>query len=176
MRLVEILGQLAEIESLLIVNQGELTPEEDTKLKLFTESLIEKVDGYKHFFDRLDMSVSYWKAKENEAKQIRKALESNIDHAESYLKNIMLSRGVSELSGEEFIFKISPTAGEVVITDEQAAKECYGKEKITIEIDKKKVREDLENGINIDCAVIKQNYQLRAKAITKKITKEKKNV
>lgn len=173
MRLVEILGQLAEIESLLIVNQGELTPEEDAKLKLFSESLLEKVDGYKHFFDRLEMSVEYWKGKENEAKQIRKAIEANIANAEDYLKSNMLGRGISELAGEEFLFKIRPTQGSVVITNEDEAKECYGKEKITIEIDKKKVREDLENGVNIGCAIIQQNYSLKVSSIIKQIGKGK---
>jgi len=168
MRLIEILGQLAEIESLLIENKGELTPEDDTKLKLFTESLVEKVDGYKHFFDRIDLSINYWKAKEHEAKQIRAALETGVDNAKEHLKATMLQREITTLEGDEYIFKISPTKGKLVITDEEQALAAYPKEKITITIDNEKIRQDLEANIDMKCAVIEQTWSLRTTVKRKK--------
>jgi hypothetical protein len=167
MKLVELLTNLAEIEGMLVESKGELTPEDETKLKLFSESLLEKVDNYKHFFDRLEMSLDYWKKKENEAKKIKQALESNIERAEDYLKSVMLHKGITKLEGDEYTFTLSPTRGKIEITDEQSAREVYPREKITIEVDKEKLREDLEKGIDIQCAKIIQTYSLRAKAKTK---------
>jgi hypothetical protein len=167
MNLSEILHQLADIEIMLIESKGELSPEDEGKLKLFTESLTEKVDGYKHFFDRIEMSINYWKGKENEAYEIRKALEKNLENAEEHLKQVMLHKQVRELVGDSYIFKLSPTKGRVEVIDEAMAKELYPREKITVTVDAERLRQDLENGIDMRCGKIIQTYSLRARAITK---------
>jgi hypothetical protein len=161
--LKQLLAQKQIAMNLVEVADGELTPELELKLKQSEMSLLEKADAYAAVRDELYSTVEHLKAKENEFKTAREHVETYIERFEKRLIDTLLERGMTELVGEDVVFKISPTRGTVEITDQDAAKLFYGREKVTIDIDKAAIREALDSGEQLSFAKIQQNYSIKQK-------------
>lgn len=162
--LKDILNTVAEIEAQIESTKGELTPELESALTKTQVNLLSKVDAYFAVMERLDLSVEFWKRKEDEAKAVRKSLENAVESFKERLKMTMLNMDQKTLVGDEIIFTLSPTRGRVEIVDQVAAETNYGEQVVTTKVNLDRIRKDLENGIDLGAAKILQTYSLRTKA------------
>lgn len=162
--LKDILNTVAEIESQIEASKGEITPELETALTQTQVDLLSKIDAYHAVMERLDLSVEYWKRKEDDAKAVRKSLESAVDNFKERLKMTMLGMDQKTLVGDEIIFTLNPTRGKVEIVNQESAEVNYGEQVVTTKVNLDRIRKDLENGIDLGAAKIVQTYSLRTKA------------
>lgn len=163
MKLAEILTDLAKLEAALEESGGEITGEQEQALIELQSKYLDKVDGWAIILDKMAMAEEFWLKRAETAKNTAKALEKATERMKEHLKYVMLERGVKKLEGAESEVTLSPTKGEIVVIDEDAALKHYGKEKLTVSVDKVKLREDLEKGIDFGVAKIKQNWSLKIK-------------
>jgi hypothetical protein len=164
--LKDLLFKLAEIEYTLTESKGELSPEQDQYIQTVHGAMIDKIDDYAFVLARLESTAEYYKEQEQAMKAKRQAIENAVERFRDRLKESMLNSGQKSLQGAGVKFTISPTKGKVVITDETAAKILYGRIVETVKIDLDKIKADIDNGVNLDCAKVLQTHSL-------KITKSK---
>jgi len=161
--LKDLLFQLAEIESTLSTSGGELSPELEGYLETLHKNYITKVDQYAFILDRLESNAAFWKVQEAEVKARREALEAAVEKFRDRIKETMLTNNIKILEGNEVRITISPTKGKVILTNDKSALDLYGEQVVTTKIKLDKIREDLENGIDLKVAKIEQTYSMKIK-------------
>lgn len=141
--------------------QGELTPEQDAMLTTLEQTVMQKGDAYAAVRDSLYGLVERLTGNKKELDAAIKATKNYIERFESRLIDTLLTAQKTELVGTENVLKISPTRGNVVITDNAAAIRLYGVTKEITTIDLVAIREDLDAGIDKGVAKIVINYAIK---------------
>lgn len=167
--LAVILKEANALEELLLESEGELSPILSEWMVINEQNMATKVDNYKHFFDKLELSCEYFKKKENEIRDARKAYENFILRLKENLKFTMESMTVSELKGHDYRFKLSRAKAKVVITNEGAIPSDYVREKITYEVNKDAIKKAIDEGIVVPGASLEESVSLRSYVNTKEL-------
>lgn len=156
-----LLKEAHAIEELLIETDGELNPILTEWMTINEVNLQVKVDAYKFVLDKLDLSIEFYKNKEDEIKKIRKLYENQIERMKSNLKNTMYLFSSDELKGIQYRFKLIKSKARVVIENEALLPIQYCREIIKYEPAKDDIKKAIEEGIQVPGAYLDQSYSLR---------------
>lgn len=151
----------------IIENGGEMTDEMREELKYLDQSMLQKVDGYAVFIDRIKLEIGYFKEKAKEFSGMAKTLSNLDDSIKERLKYVMTGMEKTEVKGNNYRFKLSDTAGKLEIV-ESLIPDKYKTQTLIIEIDKEAIKRDLKLGKIIDGASL-----VKGKSIRKYINKLK---
>ena len=167
----ELIARSAQVESTLVENAGELTPElekEYTELKIL---IPQKVDGYKFIIDRFRSLGDWWINKGKIFISTGRGLHKFADFLSSGIKLGMAALKIKELLGVDYRFVLANSKPTLEIFDEaQLPAHCI-KEVVEYVPDKDKIRELLDAGAVISGARLVPNKSLRSymnKSETKK--------
>lgn len=161
---------LKEIDQL----SGEVTPELEARMNMVETNLPEKIDGYAYVMDRLEMEEAFWKKREDEAAYIKDRFKQRREFIKSYLKMKMVENGKTELLGNVSRFYLKKCAKSLDIYDENALPATYSEEVLTLKVNSKQIKEDLENGIEVPGARLIGGAAFTKGAATKLLTRESK--
>jgi len=143
--------------------QGELTEEQALELATLEQELVKKPEAIAGVLDNFESSIELLSKKKKEIDTALKSLKAQYERLEQYTIDSLLNANLVELEGSEIVLKLSKTAGELVITDMDAAKILYGETKTEIVVSKDRIKSDMKAGVQLGCAVIKEGYSLRRK-------------
>lgn len=159
--LVSIVSDTNDIVSQLIENGGELPPDLEEKFLINKNELAVKTDSYAYMLERLELEESYWKAKANDMALISKSLKGLRERLKDRLKYALSNLEEKEIKGDDYRFKLSNAKGKLVIDDEKIISDEYKYQKVSMELDKDKIKEDLAKGVKIEGARIEESSMLR---------------
>jgi regulator of replication initiation timing len=165
--LKDILDAFHTIENWISESGGELTPELEQLCNFNLEQLEQKVDGYQMVAERLELSIEFFDQKAKFYKKIADGFNTVRENIRTRIKFLMIENQMGELSGSEIRFKLSNTAPTVEITDEHSIPKEYIETVITTRIDKRKLRDALELGLDVEGAKLVTNKSLRTYAVKK---------
>lgn len=150
-----------KLENMLIESGGEITPEIQAEMSINPTTIAMMVDIKYIGIERLEASIELFEKKAEDFSRIASSLKNAKSFILDSIKSHMIETGKKELTGEDYQFKLSGAAPKVEIINESELADVYKKEKIEISIDKKRIGEDLKNGLPVQGAVLKENYSLR---------------
>jgi len=154
--------------SVIETAQGEMSEAQSLELKTLEQELVKKPDAIAGVLDNFESSIELLSKKKKEIDAALKSLKAQYERLEQYTIDSLLNANLVELEGNEIVLKISPTAGELEITDQAQAEKLYGVEEITIKVSKDAIKKDLNSGVDLGVAKIKQNYSLKRRIIRSK--------
>lgn len=159
--LLDIVSETNNLVQNIIENGGEIDQDAMNLMDVNKNELALKADNYAHIWERLEMEESYWSLKAKEMSAVSKACKNARENLKTRLKYAMKTIDNKELSGQNYRFKLSSTAGRLVISDAAAVPEDYKYEVISKEIDKDKLKEALKGGVVVPGASIISEPSLR---------------
>jgi len=167
--LIQITQTLSNLERAIVENNGELTPELESAISVETISKEQKVDAYFSIMERCKSIEAELKTKidilsnmANNVKTIQNRLKANI-------KEAMLITNTSELQGNLVRFKLSTSGSKLVIADEGLLPRSHLIERTVYDIDKDKIKKDLEAGQSVEgCQLVQINTLRTYPAINSK--------
>lgn len=83
-------------------------------------------------------------------KNLVKVMEDQITESELSIKNGLISQGIKSIEAGDYKFTVKTAAGWLVISDDELVPDEYKKEKTTITIDKKAIKDDIKSGKEIN--------------------------
>ena len=176
------LTELIEQQSCLIQqiceNHGEVTPEFESELEALGAALIQKVDGYKDFVDRLDAEVAFFRERADFFSRAARSVKRTRDFLWDRLKDYVMTTPNKEVIGDLYKYKLSRTKAKLVIDDKcnpaaLADSEHENLVKMEFVLDKSKVREVLESGDALPFARLEDMFALKTSANSAKSTSKK---
>lgn len=160
--------KLAErIESALIETGGEITPELSQLLEFkdYKENdLIASIDATIMSIERLEKAIDYY---EEQIESLQKLQKSIVDARKRFIDNLthaMQSLEIDELKGLQRAVKFRSNPPSVEILDESLIPFEFKAVEIKERVDKRKVREALESGVQLGGARLVQGRSLRFSA------------
>lgn len=163
-----IVSEVAQLEAMLIESDGEITPEIESMLAVREIQLPEKVDRYASVIERFDLIEEFYKEKADQIYKLAKAAGTVSIRCKENLKASMMDLNVSELTGNEIKFKLSPSNPSVEIVDQSKLNGSYLITETITKVDKKRIGEDLKLGVPVDGAELRQTFSLR-KSLNRKL-------
>lgn len=145
----------------------ELRLQLEIKIKELKDTFKDNIEDTKIFMSKLTYGIQKNNNEIEMNEQIKKeadkrikSLKNNIEYKKQYLieigKMIGLFDDYDTVKLGAFSVRINKQPS-LNIIDENIIKDDYKKEKLSIEIDKKKIKEALENGIQVEGAELKHN-------------------
>lgn len=165
--LKDILNAFHTIEDWLAESGGELTPELEELTQFNLEQLSDKVDAYQMVQERLEQSIDYFDQKAKFYSKVANGFDLVRQRIKERIKALMVENQIDELSGNDIRFKLSNAAPTVHITDEHVIPKEYLETVVTQRVDKKKLRDALELGLDVEGAMLVKNKSLRTYAVKK---------
>lgn len=156
----------SNIEEMLLLSNGEITPEIENMLIVSEAQLPEKIDNYSLLMERMDTICDFYAAKAEFFAKLAAASAAISDKCEDNLKIVMMENSLEELFGNDVRFKLQKSNPSVIIEDEKKLDESYKSLVTTVKIDKKKISEDLKLGVPINGAHLEQGYHVKKYANT----------
>lgn len=157
--LFQLTKEYQSLINLIEYSEGELSPEIESALLLNKENIEQKSQGYFFWLKELEYKKKKMQEFQDEAKKCVDFYESQIEK----LKNNM-SKALQELNMNEIgNFKLVRTKPVVKILGENFIPREYIKEKLVLSVDKLKIAEDLQQGKDVDGAVLVENTYLKIK-------------
>jgi len=139
-------------------------------MEITTQSLAEKINASTILQMQLRVKIAE-KRKELEAsplyaeiemlkKQLQEEEKQDSEIREN-MKQKMLSAGMKKFEAlDGSVAQLNKTPASLVIEDESEIPEEYKKEKTTISVDKKQLKEDIKEGLILDGVCLKEDYNL----------------
>lgn len=162
-----------EIQSLLEVSCGELTPEIEEKMKAIDLNNREEIDRIYFGLEMIEAHVAHSKELANKFREHANCLQNYADRQRYWIKELMKMTDKRDLHGENIRLKLSNGANKVVYSGAKVPMEYFKEVKETV-LDKERVKSDLEMGVPVEGAVLEPVYTLRSYMVTKKEMLEKK--
>jgi hypothetical protein len=159
--LLQLSADARSITQMIIQNGGELTEEVMALLEGTEKQLATKVDAYAELLEVCDADVAYWKEKAKVFQAAARGIENLKERVKERIKFVMESSGESELKGTDYRFKLSPTKDRVEYFEAQIP-DSYKVQVVSTELDKEKIKEDLDLGIDIPGVVKHKSHALRS--------------
>lgn len=157
--LMQIANTAHELEEMMLLNEGEITPEAIPLLNVIEIDLPQKVDAYYGVIERMEMLSNHHKEKANVHTKFSRSAEKIIGYLKSALHTAMESMHTSELKGNDYRFKLQNNPISIVITDESLVPDEFKKTIYVIEKDK--IKEAHLQGKIIPGVTIVQDQHLR---------------
>ncbi len=160
--LLDIQIRREKLLTLILENQGEITPEIEQEVLAIDFAQSSKVENYVHVIERLKHETQFWKDKKEKLTGVLKRLENTTDFLETRLKDFMISNGFKCISGTETKITCYDSKPRVIIKDDLKPTDMpieYVRTKL--EIDKEAIRKDLEQGKQLSFAYLEKTKALR---------------
>ena len=110
----------------------------------------------------LDATVKAMKEAEKRMADRRKSLENKMARIKEYIKDSMEDARIFKIETPEMKLSISKNPAKVEVIDEELVPDEYKNEKVTVVLDKKKLKAALNND-GVDGAVLTQSTRLNIK-------------
>ncbi len=167
--LIQVSQTLKDLEQALVENNGELPSELENAFSVETIAQQKQVDLY---FKVMKRCESITKELSDTAELLAKSIK-NVkafqDRLKSNLKEAMLITNTSELQGNLVRFKLSTGGSKLVIADEGLIPRSHLIERTVYDIDKDKIKTDLEAGQTIyGCQLVQINTLRHYPAVSQK--------
>lgn len=161
---------------MIVESNGELTPEIEIKLNSFEIEDKNKIDAYKFFLDKAKLWTSFLDTKEKDIKSHKNGWKRLIEFLNTNLKVALNTRGLTQLHGNEYYFKLVPTQPALVIEEDILPAE-WTKEITQYVPDRDKIKLALDAGTVIPGAKLVKSFALRSYPIrADKIKSDKKEI
>jgi hypothetical protein len=161
------------IEDEIFNNEGEVTDEGLTRLKLYLESIPQKVENLIAFLDECEARGEVWSVKAKSLADKAKAFKNSHARCLEYVKTSMLEAAREEIMGVDFKFSLEGGSSSVEVFDASKVPEDYMV--ISQSLDKIKILKDLKLGVIIPGVGIKEGYKLIIRQAEKKKRKRVSN-
>ena len=119
----------------------------------------DKVENIIKLIKSVGGDIETYKQEELRLSIRRKALENKVANLKEYLEGSLKAIGKTEIKGKLFTLKIQKNAPSVVIDDLNTIPKEYLK--VVEEVDKKRIKEDLKNGLDVQGARLQSSESLR---------------
>ena len=130
-----------------------------TALEEVEDNFQDKAENIIKLIKSVEGDIKTYKEEELRLSTRRKVLENKVANLKEYLECSLKAIGKTEIKGKLFTLKIQKNAPSVVIDDFNTIPKEYLK--VVEEVDKKKIKEDLKNGLDIPGAKLESSESLR---------------
>lgn len=159
--LIELVKRANDLEQALVESGGEITDiisqiEEDLRT-----DVKRKAEDYYFVLERMKSNSEFYKEEADKYYKISKSLETTHERIKDFLKGGMIAMDISEIIGEKVKVKLSDSRGKLEIVDENDIPQQYKMVVTTHEIDKEKLRADLEAGVHVTGAKLVKGKTIR---------------
>ena len=162
MNLYQLTTEYKQLESILIENEGELTPELEQALQINQDQLQAKGISYGYVIKSIEAESDIIDAEIKRLTQLKKVRDNAVERLKTTLKQAMEMYGVLELKTPTL--KISFRKSESVeIIDMDLLDEKYITKKTTEMANKTEIKEALKRGEVIEGAELRTNNNLQIK-------------
>lgn len=145
----------------ILKNNGEITPEIESKL-ISNESLVaDKVDRIVFFLEALEKEHEYFTRKSQELQKMSQRLKLSEARFKDYLKTCLKTTENNAVYGLAHKISTYKANTSVEITDEEDVPSKFIRVVQTYEIDKLKIKEALLKGEDVPGACLKDSFALR---------------
>jgi len=153
------------LEAVQITNQivdvdGELTQETEAALDQNAQDLSLKVDAYTFVLDRIDAEIDIWKEHKQQADSVIRRLDAARERLRDGLKVAASTQPENRIEGDYARVTVSPSKGLLVVNDSELP-DTFCRVVTTLEPDKERIRQALEEGQTVRGAFIKPGLTLR---------------
>lgn len=162
MKLTELVLAAQSLATRILDQDGELTPELESELSLVEGNLEVKVDQYCALLERLETETELWSKRKAECDSVLKRLAAVSSRLKDNLKGASQALCRPRLDGHFNKVSVSPSKGRLIIEDNLDP--AYTKVVQSVEPDKERIREALENGQTVVGAHIEPGLTLRITA------------
>jgi len=149
------------LKSMIIENDGELTPEIEDALVVSAQSLAIKSDSYKYIMDDFSKYAELLKEKENQINKVRMSMQNVVERLKNNIKQAMILGELNEIEGNEYVFKLSNSKSSLIITDESMIPKEFKYQVVTEAIDREKILEEMKLSGHVEGATLKENKALK---------------
>ncbi len=150
-----------EITSQLIESGGELTPDMENSLATIDMKTPAAVDAASFLIQRMEHEEAYWKEMAEKYSLIAKGCKTTREKMKEAIKIGMLQLGLSDLEGRDVRFKISKAKPKLVVNADYLDPNYLTTKTIT-EPNNEKIRSDLEQGLEVEGAMLLESHSLRS--------------
>lgn len=158
--LFELSAEANRLEEMLLQSEGELTPEFEMWLDQINTQLEAKADSYAHVIDKLDANVAMLKESAKQYSQAAKTLEAAQTRIKERIKEALKFMNKTTLRGNRRSFVISSCQKRLII-DELNLDSSYTMIKSATVPDRERIKEALEQGVEVKGAVLEGGTALR---------------
>ncbi len=158
--LIQIAQDNAALWQLLDEANGEVDSILESFQQEISTNLSGKVDKYKHVIDNFDTQAEIARNKSKMFAAAAQSLEKLSDGVKQRIKDAMQIMGKDEITGQDFRFKLSNTAGSLKLNEELIPDSYMIVETIT-RPDKERIKKEVQAGKEIPGAEIVQGKSLR---------------
>lgn len=162
----QIVQNHTSLEQLMVESGGEITAEDQEKIldswMLEVKSDLEnKADGYQYRMKMLEQAAASLSERADKIYNAAKSCDNLSKNLKNRMKDAMLEMNLMEVNSKEFTFKLSKSAPQVQVTSLDLLPGGYTREKISIEIDKPKIKEALAGGTEVPGAMLVEGFTLK---------------
>ena len=158
----QITSEFRDLENALIESGGELTPELESALKLNSEQLQQKGQGYGYLIKGMEYDVDVIDTEIKRLQEMKRVRQNAIERLKTTLKIAMELTGLQEIKTPTL--KVSFRKSEAVQVDDVALlDEKFIRVKTLKEADKTAIKEAIKAGESVTGAVLVTNYNLQVK-------------
>lgn len=159
--LIELVRAKNDLELKIIEAGGELTEILETIDNDLKSNIEVKMGNYCYYMDALSTAIDSWYEDGQKRVRIAKGLGAVLDRIKSNFKDSMLLLGRDLIESGDYRVTLSRSKPRLVITNELALPSKYKISVTTYEVDKNKLKEDLEFGTVLDGAHLEGGSALR---------------
>jgi predicted transcriptional regulator len=145
----------------LMETGGEMDDQLEAFFSELTEKFAEKVDAYQYIITRLEKEEAALKDEASKYNAAARAMKTARERMKATIKYVMESRGVTEIFGEKTRMVLSRTKDALDI-DESQIPAAFKKQIMTYEIDRERIRAELEKGNEVPGARLVPGFALRS--------------
>jgi DNA repair ATPase RecN len=132
-------------------------------LESIEESLDQKAENIAKMITELNAQSETISVEIKRLTEMKSKIENKSNYLQNYIYDNMVFMKKDTIKSDLFNIKIVKNPYSVEIKDEAIIPEDYKNQKITISVDKKKLLEDLKNGMEIQGATLQQKTRLSIK-------------
>lgn len=165
--LINILNDKNAFDALLDELQGDISDEQiETTLQCWAEDITQqmavKVDNYHSTMAFWDAASTYFRDEAKKFQQAAKTLDNLNDSLKDRLKATMIANNKFELTGNKRKYNLIKSPPSMVIDTNANIPTKYYTERITLELDKEQLKNDLKNGLEIDGVRLEYGFTLKS--------------
>lgn len=156
--------ELKNMIETLIENEEQFDEQtlKDSK-ELLLEELKEKSSNINEYLVELKVRIESMKSLEEHYKKSRKTLENQMEFWKSVIKDCMITLGEKKIITDTGSITVKNNPKSVKITDENLVPEEFKTEEISIKIDKKALKQRIEEGEEFEGITLEQTQSILIK-------------
>lgn len=130
-------------------------------LETINEDIEKKVENIARVVKNYEGNISIIREEEKRLASKRRALSNNIDSLKGYTESILESANIDRVQGDLFTVALQNNPQSVKFIDEDLIPVEYKEEVVTVKIPKKRILDDIKEGIEVPGVEVVQTKSLR---------------